>query len=140
MAISEHGLELPALPASVRRARRFVNDALAGSREAAPVLEVLSLLTSELVTNAIVHAGGPVSIRVSGDCEHVRVAVADPSTARPHKRRSTETALTGRGLGLVDRLAERWGADVAADGSGKVVWFELRLAAAEPGADAGRSA
>jgi anti-sigma regulatory factor (Ser/Thr protein kinase) len=126
MAISEHDLELPAVPASVRDARRFVQASLAGHGDE-PVVEVASLLTSELVTNAIVHAGGPVSIRVSGDCDHLRVDVRDPSTARPHRRRSTDSALTGRGLGLVERLAARWGADLSADGSGKVVWFELRL-------------
>jgi anti-sigma regulatory factor (Ser/Thr protein kinase) len=125
MAITEQHVELPSLPGSVRDARRFVSDALA-KVGAGSLIEVASLLTSELVTNAIVHAGGPVLVRVSKAHHTVRVAVRDRSSARPRRRQSAESSLTGRGLGLVDRLAERWGADTETDGPGKVVWFELR--------------
>jgi anti-sigma regulatory factor (Ser/Thr protein kinase) len=126
MAITERDLELPAAPASVRDARRFVHAAL-GALDADAVTEVASLLTSELVTNAIVHAGGTVVLRVTGSDHVVRIGVRDESDDRPQPRASSDSAQTGRGLGLVDRLAERWGVDAVAEGPGKEVWFELRI-------------
>jgi anti-sigma regulatory factor (Ser/Thr protein kinase) len=80
-------------------------------------------LTSELVTNAIIHAGTRVAVtlRVVGDS--IRIAVVDESTDRPHPRSSPDHLGGGRGLMLVETLADSWG--VSAEGDGKSVWFEL---------------
>lgn len=126
MAITEQDLELPASPASVREARHFVVGALE-ALGAGRQREVAALLTSELVTNAIVHAGGAVRVRIRNDTNVVRVAVRDSSVTPPTPRTSGDRAVTGRGLGLVEKLASRWGTDVSSDGSGKEVWFELRF-------------
>lgn len=125
MAISDHDLELPAAPSSVGDARRFVGAALV-ALDAVAVSEVAALLTSELVTNAVVHAGGPLRVSVRGHAGTVRIAVVDSSTARPNRRQATDSAVTGRGLSLVTELAERWGVEPLAEGRGKEVWFELR--------------
>lgn len=125
MAITEQDLELPALPASVRDARHFVARALDGLG-AGHLCEVAALLTSELVTNAIVHAGGTVRVRVTAADDVVRIGVRDTSATLPKPRLSGDQAVTGRGLGLIDQLADEWGTDVAHDHSGKEVWFELR--------------
>ncbi|MEX2658918.1 MAG: ATP-binding protein [Acidimicrobiales bacterium] len=124
MPASEQDMELPAAPASVGSARRFVGGLLEDF-DATSVSDVASLLTSELVTNAIVHAGGRVRIRVTCEEGIVRVSVEDSSNARPYRRRATEAAVTGRGLTLVEELASSWGVDPLLDGRGKSVWFEL---------------
>lgn len=123
MAKTHDDLQLPSAPTSVGEARRFVAAALDGLG-AQGVQEVVALLTSELVTNAVVHVGGAIHIRVTGGAGTVRIAVEDTSPAKPQPREAGDRAVTGRGLNLVEQLAERWGVDDV-DG-GKVVWFELR--------------
>ena len=123
MAKTHDDLQLPSAPSSVGEARRFVAAAL-DALGAHGVQEVAALLTSELVTNAVVHAGGAIRIRVAGGASTVRIAVEDTSPAKPQPREAGDRAVTGRGLNLVDQLAVRWGVDDV-DG-GKVVWFELR--------------
>jgi anti-sigma regulatory factor (Ser/Thr protein kinase) len=83
------------------------------------------LLVSELVTNAILHARSPATVTIERDATSIRVAVCDSSTAQPRVRDYGPSAVTGRGMMLVDRIAERWGID--ANGSGKCVWFEVSL-------------
>lgn len=89
-----------------------------------------SLLVSELVTNAIRHAGGQVRVRMRRGSRTISVEVADNDTRMPRPRRAAGTDEGGRGLQLVDALADRWG--VRPTGEGKVVWFELRRDAGEP--------
>ncbi|MBM7814194.1 ATP-binding protein [Saccharothrix algeriensis] len=79
------------------------------------------LAVSELVANAVRHAGGPAVLRLAGGADRVRVEVADGSPVRPGVRPAGVTG--GWGLPLVDRLCRRWG--VEPDGRGKVVWCEL---------------
>ena len=123
MAATQHDLDLPAEPASVRQARRFVDRALADVG-AGSLAEVAGLLVSELVTNAVIHAGGVIRVRLSAADEVVRVGVQDTSTQRPTPRLASSNEGTGRGLALVADLAQRWGVDDTPDG--KEVWFELR--------------
>jgi len=80
------------------------------------------LLVSEVVTNAILHAGTPieVTLRLDGG---LRVEVADGSEHLPVRRRYATTAGTGRGLMMLEELADAWG--VQRRPGGKVVWFEL---------------
>jgi anti-sigma regulatory factor (Ser/Thr protein kinase) len=115
---------LPPDTESPSRARHFVCDALSG-REAP--LDVVALLVSEVVTNAVLHARSEVTLTVRIDNQSVRVEVADRSAAVPEQRPFTDDAVTGRGMYLVEQLADHWGTDPAADG--KVVWFELVHAA-----------
>jgi serine phosphatase RsbU (regulator of sigma subunit)/PAS domain-containing protein/anti-sigma regulatory factor (Ser/Thr protein kinase) len=106
------------------RARHFIAAALAGGTTDRPLVETAILLASELVTNAVVHAEGTVRIGLERSPGRVRVTVGDTSTAEPQLRHAPQDSPSGRGIYLVDQLADRWGVDV--HGDGKTVWFELR--------------
>ncbi|WP_329218355.1 ATP-binding protein [Streptomyces sp. NBC_01485] len=140
-------LEIRPDPAEVGRARRWARSRLAGSGigDEEPLAETLILLVSELVTNAVVHTGCPAVLRLSlpgggtadGAAEPsiVRLEVADTSGRAPVPRCASDEATGGRGLALVDGLADRWGWSV--EGAGKRIWCELDRCAgpgrAEPG-------
>ncbi|MFC4053259.1 SpoIIE family protein phosphatase [Actinomadura syzygii] len=118
--------ELPADPAAVRRARGLIRDRLArwGLDD---LVHPTMLLASELVTNAIRHAGGRIRLRLVREgglvCE-----VFDSSDGRPRVRHhddAEEMTESGRGLHVVGRLAQRWGVRRTPDG--KVVWCEQGL-------------
>lgn len=121
MAADGRTIDLPAHPSSVALARHLVRDVVrdSGSPELSGDAE---LLTSEVVTNALVHAGAPIRITARVVGSGVRVEVADGSPHSPIVREYGELAGTGRGLRLLDLLA-RWG--VEATENGKSVWFEL---------------
>lgn len=121
--------DLPAHPMSARRARRFVITAL----EAFGVSElgdVAELLTSEVVTNAVVHAHSGVRVALESLEEGIRVSVSDSNALVPSAGRPVDDADRGRGLHLVDLLADRWGVEPSP--SGKTVWFELRRHLPDP--------
>jgi anti-sigma regulatory factor (Ser/Thr protein kinase) len=110
-------------PISARAARQFVGDTLQqwGCEGAT---EVALLLTSELVTNAIIHARTNLAVRVAANERRLRVAVSDASHEPPRLRAGFPSlAEPGRGLPLVDALSSSWGVDWTVDG--KAVWFEL---------------
>ena len=81
------------------------------------------IVLSELVTNAMLHGGGCTGVEVVSIGDGLRVEVRDGSRLPPMLGQPTEETLTGRGLRLVARLAERWGA--AFEDDGKVVWAEI---------------
>ena len=114
--------ELPADPASARAARRFVVSALLKLRWDAAA-QVAELLVNELVANAVLHARSNVVVRVAVDAGTARIEVHDGSRHLATRRDHSVDSTTGRGLGLVADLADRWGAEHVGDG--KVVWFEL---------------
>jgi anti-sigma regulatory factor (Ser/Thr protein kinase) len=123
----EHSLalELPADTTSPGRGRVFV----AGLLEEwglDVLVDAATLLTSELVTNAVRHAGTGMELVVSRtDDRTVRVAVTDRAPAvGVHVRTSPDDAEGGRGMFLVEQLATGWGS--AVDDDAKTVWFELR--------------
>ncbi|MET8246124.1 ATP-binding protein [Streptomyces sp. NPDC005202] len=123
-------LEIRPDPAEVGRARRWARSRLAGSGIQAdePLAETLILLVSELVTNAVVHTGCPAVLRLSlsggaAETTTVRLEVADTSTRAPVPRCPDGDATGGRGLALVDGLADRWG--WSREGTGKRIWCEL---------------
>ena len=82
-----------------------------------------ALLTSELVTNAVLHATGPLRVSVEGGDGHVRVTVQDGTIVVPRVLDPDPESTSGRGMQLVDVLAARWGAETTT--TGKSVWFEL---------------
>lgn len=83
----------------------------------------LAILTSELATNAILHARSEFTVKVSRRGEKVRVSVADGSVDVPVNKQYISNQPTGRGLLIVDSLADRWG--VVVEDGGKTVWFEI---------------
>ena len=109
-------------PESVGEARRLVADVLA-ERAGDDAVDVATLLVSELVTNAVLHAATPIELSCELDRSGVYVSVRDESPAMPGRRHYDDDALTGRGLEMVELLADTWG--VEPDGTGKAVWFRL---------------
>ncbi len=114
---------LPGAPSSIAAARRAVADLLKTDRVPDVVVEDVLLLVSELVTNAVLHAGTHTRVTASVRAGRVVVAVgdADPHHAPAVAERGTE-ATNGRGLMLVDTLATDWGIELREHW--KVVWFE----------------
>jgi anti-sigma regulatory factor (Ser/Thr protein kinase) len=119
-------LQLPARSTSPGEARRFVGDVLRHRGLArTEVVEAAVLLTSELVTNAVLHAAdGTINVDVDLDLTAVRVEVADASEERPAPRVAAPDDTSGRGLHLVEAMARAWGVERPRE-DGKVVWFEL---------------
>lgn len=116
----------PAELASAHAARRFATSVLR-SWHCDEVVDVAQLLVSELVVNAVLHAGSSVSVRLALADSTVRIEVTDSSPALPEVRPIDPSAVTGRGLLIVQALASAWGVDPSDDG--KVVWFELTAGA-----------
>ncbi|GAA1015943.1 SpoIIE family protein phosphatase [Streptomyces thermogriseus] len=115
--------EVPVDPSAVHKVRDDVSHQLSlwGLEEASFTTE---LIVSELVTNAIRHACGPIGLRLI----HERVLiceVSDGGSTSPHLRRARTTDEGGRGLFLVAQLAQRWGTRYT--DSGKTIWTEQPL-------------
>ncbi len=122
MTPSEVRANFPADPASAGLARRFLDATLRGWR-CDHYLDVASLLVSELVANAVLHAGTSILVVVRLDSERLRVEVHDGNARLPTPKHYSPMSATGRGLLLVERMSDQWG--VVPSGSGKIVWFEL---------------
>jgi anti-sigma regulatory factor (Ser/Thr protein kinase) len=124
--LNRPALSLGSGPRGVQDARRWVVGTCRdiGRKD---LVECAELGVSELVTNALLHGGPPLSVRVRGTREHPRVEVRDGSVDRPlmpsaGPRDEDELMLTfGRGLSIVARCATAWGVEIEDDG--KIVWF-----------------
>ncbi|MFC8372626.1 ATP-binding protein [Streptomyces sp. NPDC057239] len=134
-----YALRLPHDPRAVRVARMTVRAALDG-HGMQDALDVVELLTSELVTNAYLHTKGPASLRLTGLSDgRLRVGVwdSDPYIPAPFGGSgedfvplAPDDAETGRGLRLVQEHADSWGGWALGDGmpgrgAGKLLWFEV---------------
>jgi anti-sigma regulatory factor (Ser/Thr protein kinase) len=85
--------------------------------------EIIPLLTSEIVSNAVRHAAGNVGLELAlRNREELRVQARDESPDRPVVRRSNPDGVGGHGLTIIESLARRWGVERHEDF--KVVWFE----------------
>ncbi|MFE8013680.1 SpoIIE family protein phosphatase [Streptomyces antibioticus] len=115
--------ELPADPAAVAEARRTANRRLAdwGLEELSFTTE---LVVSELVTNAIRYAAGPIRLRLIRE-RALTCEVFDGAATAPHPRHPRATDEGGRGLLLVSQLSRRWGTRFLPEG--KVIWSEQPL-------------
>lgn len=121
--------EPQALPRTVdapRLARRY----LASRAAAWPAgfLDLVLLLTNELVTNAVVHGRTPVELRLVDDGDQIKIEISDgnPDPLPGEAGGPPATQQSGRGLLIVDNLADRWGCRLRRTPPGKTVWFELR--------------
>jgi len=118
-----------ALPESLHSpalARSLVRTALPSFP--ADTLDVAELLVSELATNAVVHAQSMLVVHLEVAGQWARVSVEDCSFGRPvpEQHEPFDDAVGGRGLWLVDTLADSWGWETTS--TGKRVWFELSAA------------
>jgi anti-sigma regulatory factor (Ser/Thr protein kinase) len=119
----ERGRRFEPQAQNVRAAREFVAGTLQEQGFAGDP-DVVLLLASELVTNAVRHAATPFEIRVAVEAEKVRVAVIDEDVEHaPQVRHPSPDDTNGRGLLLVDQLAGVWGSNRV--GPTKSVWFTL---------------
>lgn len=114
---------LTADPENAAFARHFVGRVLQ-QWHLEPMVDVAALLTSELVSNAILHGHSGMELCVSRPADdRVRVEVTDHGAGCPKRRRASTEATTGRGLDMVHTLATDWGVRRVA--GGKAVWFDL---------------
>ncbi len=113
---------LPLDPTSAGAARRFVADVLP-QWELPDLTDSVSLLVSELVTNAVLHTTGDVEVAMQHLPDRLRVEVSDESERLPAPRSADEEDTGGRGLLILEVLAQDWGIDLR--GAGKAVWFEI---------------
>lgn len=111
-------------PQSVPQARAFVLS-LEWTPDDEETRSRLATLTSEIVTNAVLHARTSFSVTVTKSATRIRVAVMDRNLQPVTPKTYGPTSPTGRGLHIVEALADRWGIDKSADG--KTVWFEIDL-------------
>jgi anti-sigma regulatory factor (Ser/Thr protein kinase) len=109
-------------PGSVRAARLFAQDALAGATGS--VLESITLMVSELATNSIRHGGSGFRLRIASTRKQIRVEVTDTAGGEPAMRFPAPDEPHGRGLQIVDMLSDDWGVE-RPQATGKTVWFTI---------------
>jgi anti-sigma regulatory factor (Ser/Thr protein kinase) len=112
----------------VPAARRFVRDVL--REQSRELLDAVELMASELATNCIHHAKTSFELKIDDAQSQIRVEVRDSGQGRPVPRSPAPTDRTGRGLRIVEAMAEAWG--VERSSSGKTVWFTVPHNAESP--------
>ena len=123
-------LVLPAEPASVPESRGTLTRALRDAGLDEDVVAEVALLAGELVTNAIKHGsreGDEIGLRAERRGDSLRIAVDDAARGAsvPQVLSQDPQRAGGRGLGMIDRIADRWGEHIV--GGRNQVWFELDL-------------
>ncbi|MGP4084356.1 ATP-binding protein [Streptomyces sp. KR55] len=130
-AASEVTWQLPHGPRSARRTRELLRTQLASWKIGGEVAHSAELLLSELVSNSILHARRPtgreIGLRFALYEGRLRVEVADANRTRPVPRQAAVEDERGRGLALVQALADRWGCCPRLHGIGKATWAELAV-------------
>jgi anti-sigma regulatory factor (Ser/Thr protein kinase) len=120
--------EIPGGVEAAWTAREILTNRLAGAARE-DTMHDLHLLTTELVTNAVLHAGvgeaGTIELRVAAVSDRVRVAVTDPGGEDTPVVQDLDPEVPGgMGLFLVEQISSSWGVE-RAPGGGNRVWFEL---------------
>ncbi|GAB3061339.1 ATP-binding SpoIIE family protein phosphatase [Micromonospora schwarzwaldensis] len=122
------GMEVPAEPTAPSRVRHWLTAQLTEWRVPEAVIGAAVLCTSELTTNALLHAGTAARVEIDLSAERLLVSVADSGTRGQVTRAQTDTLSSrGRGLGLIEELSDAWGTDPTVRGS--TVWFEILIPA-----------
>ena len=114
---------LPPHPAAVGRARAFVKGCCQSVGVGEEEIDVVVLLTSETVTNALMHGRSEARLAVTFPAGSVFVEVADDNSRHPAAVANDDAALDGRGLTILNTLASQWG--VRDEALGKTVWFHV---------------
>jgi hypothetical protein len=115
-------VDLPPAARSTRDARRFVDRGLT-DWGLAGLRDTVLLLTSELVTNSVLHARSAIHLAMRRDRDGVTVEVSDSSVRGPVRRQQSDDATTGRGIDLLEQLASAW--DVTIRPNGKTIRFSV---------------
>ncbi|MBO3742419.1 ATP-binding SpoIIE family protein phosphatase [Actinoplanes flavus] len=120
-------MQVAAEPTGPSRVRQWMTTRLREWGVPEQVIGAAILCTSELTTNALLHAGTPAQVHIDLNAERLLVSVADTGTRGSVIRARADTlASRGRGLGLIEELSDSWGTDPTVRGS--TVWFEMLLA------------
>jgi anti-sigma regulatory factor (Ser/Thr protein kinase) len=112
---------------SVAEARSFAVAVVSGLGQV-PSVDVLELLVSELAANCVRHAQTGFRVEVGPVPDGIRVEVTDQGGGSPQMRDPPPTVASGRGLRIIDALAEEWGIDEGGPGTTRV-WFRLPVGA-----------
>ena len=119
--------QLPSSVSSPQLARAFLRSTLK-TWKLDGFGDVTELLVTELVANVVTHVGSPMTLRVQRNHSTMRVEIEDPSPDLPVVRHPGAAEEHGRGVLLIERLANAWGVEPRSDG--KTVWFELDVSTA----------
>ena len=119
-----HEIKLRAQPQDVHAARMFFRDLAARFDLTDEQTQTGELALSELVTNAIVHAGGAITVRARKEGRGIRLEVIDGNSESPRMGKPNSQGFDG-GLPIVAAVAHEWGWDDDPDGDGKRVWLTL---------------
>ena len=118
---------------SIPAARAFLTRLLHGWDVSDEVIEDASLLTTELMSNAVEHGTGIVHLEIAVHDGLLHIGVHDDAVELPVKREASSSRLQGRGIWLVQSIARDWGSDSSGAEPGKTVWFELTTLRAPSG-------
>ena len=110
-----------------RAARRLVAAGCARAATSPQCADAAAVMTSEVVTNAVLHGAGDITFGFVAESRRVRVEVGDDAARRPRARGAHDDDEGGRGMQIVEALASGWG--VLDRPPGKIVWFTV---AAQP--------
>jgi serine/threonine-protein kinase RsbW len=122
------GLTFAASADGIPTSRRWVVEQARRAGCTEESVRTIALLTTEAVANAVKHGpdGGEVTLTLSVVPGGLRVAVTDESPGLPVASKARPSALGGRGVMLIDRLASAWGVE-GHSAAGKTVWFQVDL-------------
>jgi anti-sigma regulatory factor (Ser/Thr protein kinase) len=124
-----HEAQFPAVRTSALSARRFVSDAVVDVPN--DVSETIALIASELATNSVRHAATAFQIRVERLPDRVHLEVEDDGEGEPVVKTPGPTDTSGRGLQIVQALADAWGVIPKPESTGKTVWATIALRAVD---------
>ena len=110
---------------SVAGARRFVSESLSDLPPDA--LDELTLMVSELATNSVIHTTTGFRVTLNRTDHDVRIEVTDTGAGNPTMQTTPPHGTHGRGLQIVDSLANNWGITRQHEGDGRTVWITIPL-------------